>query len=393
MSASEEENDSASSSEEVFEDAIDPQMLSQKSINQSRMNTLRKTDHSWQSNNLGSKLLDGASTKTPYDNFDGSDSDTQTTSKPIKVPWETQKKYEGFTKTMEFLNNEFRDDLATHLYALYVLHTQNPFYPDYRLGGWPLPPGEVPVPEGDHIGRPPKSRYTSFALLENKSGMKPPSSHMLEKFRYHADPSKALFQAMDAIYERKVVQKIRKYNAEMGNTKGKRLVFKPTLELPIKLSDELRTHFTDKLDNIIDKLLLRQNMRAKALNNTRLFGPEFNPNLDWHDVSLTLNKMSERDNLRKLFSVYMDRDLYRSKNTSGYVYGHLKKFEKSLALLHNVVDTLEVIHSEVKGKKRKLDAFDDYIDQVVNDDVPIWTTKDRIDAESETKKKNEAKKS
>lgn len=151
----------------------------------------------------------------------------------------------------------------------------------------------------------------------------------------------------------------------------------------------MKAHLTDKLNDIVDKLLIRQKIRAKAVNDTGMFGPELNPNLDWHDVSVNLEKMSERDHLRKLFSVYMDRDFYRSKNISRHKFRHLKMFGESLSLLHNVEETLEVIRSEVKGKKRKLDAFDEYIEEVVDKDIPVWTKSDRM--KEENRKNKDAK--
>jgi len=380
---------SVSSSEEVFQDAIDPSTVSQKKDTLSSETALEPTGILHNFKEIDHQSLHGTQEETKYENDSECDSETQIEGKRIRIPNLVRNKYANFIKTMEFLNDEFRDDLAVHLYTVYVLHTQNPFYPDYRFCGWPLPPDIVPAPQGDHIGYPPKSRYTKFASLKNKSGMKPPFPHMLEKFRYRVDPRRALNQVIDTIYERKIIRKIRNYNMELGKSGGQKLVARPTLEYPIKLPSSLKAHLTDKLNDIVDKLLIRQKIRAKAVNDTGMFGPELNPNLDWHDVSVNLEKMSEPDHLRKLFSVYMDRDFYRSKNISRHKFRHLKMFGESLSLLHNVEETLEVIRSEVKGKKRKLDAFDEYIEEVVDKDIPVWTKSDRM--KEENRKNKDAK--
>lgn len=51
------------------------------------------------------------------------------------------------TTILDALEDDYRHDLAIHLYSSYLLHSLNPLFPKKNWASWPLPPLEVPDPQ------------------------------------------------------------------------------------------------------------------------------------------------------------------------------------------------------------------------------------------------------
>ncbi|KAK6198912.1 uncharacterized protein RJT21DRAFT_115860 [Scheffersomyces amazonensis] len=52
-------------------------------------------------------------------------------------------------EVLELVEDNFRADLAIHLYSIVLLKCINPYYPNSRWSHWPLPADEVPIPKGE----------------------------------------------------------------------------------------------------------------------------------------------------------------------------------------------------------------------------------------------------
>lgn len=319
----------------------------------------------------GSQVSDSSSDEEVYEDaisqIENSDPNDAIGISASSLPMSKRKEIEQYNHIMTTLDDEFRSDLALHLYALHNLHTQNRYVPGKSFGEWPLPPEEVPKPLGDLTMEHPSIRYTKFLDIHNKKGMKHPLPYMMKKFAAKIDsPVIDLMKMLDLIYERKVVQRINDYNSKHSHIQanGKRITFQPVIDHHIRLPKQIRLQLLLKLDSIIDKLIKYK--RKQVINTLQsVASDELVPLFDWHTVSSMLTDINVRNRLRYLFSLYYDKSFTALDPLKVDLRNRMRRYDKYLTEKEQTLENLDEAQATYRFKKEKFDDSNDLFEQVL----------------------------
>ncbi|QPG76947.1 hypothetical protein FOA43_004341 [Brettanomyces nanus] len=300
----------------------------------------------------------------------------------IALPKSRLRILEEYRRIMNYMDDEFRSDLALHLYAVHLLHIRNQYYPNRKFTDWPLSEDEMPPVKQDFEAEFGPDRFTQYTDVCNDSGKKKPEGYMLEFYNPHVSAVEDMKQTLDILFERKIGKKIIEHNQKHADDRednGQRRVFQATVGHDIRIPDELKDQLFNRLNGLLDSLIMMR--RNQLVSDNSKVDESINLPLDWHDVSSTLGNPDERLQLRQLFS------LIPEKNPCESDPGHRIKANLHAMILGRdlVKEGIDKIHGQLMNKRHKLDEYDDEDEDITT--LSVFTRRDRESLSAQTLKK------
>ncbi|CAK7899599.1 hypothetical protein CAAN3_04S06810 [[Candida] anglica] len=201
---------------------------------------------------------------------------------------------------LDAIEDEYRHDLALHLYSTFLLHQINPFFPRRNWASWPVPFEQVPdpgtekkyvLPENIQKGA---TIMPSFGVLGGGSikrqlSIEPEEDDTLFNEQYVpitsiiisetlTDPLEDLRIELKALLERKIQDKLR----ARGKTSA--------TEIQEHLLDSMVNKMMTKITGTLDTTLGSRLEASRAPNSTRL--------LNWQDIIAARIYSEEEQNCR-----------------------------------------------------------------------------------------------
>ncbi|CDK27723.1 unnamed protein product [Kuraishia capsulata CBS 1993] len=213
-------------------------------------------------------------------------------------------------KVVEVLEDDFRHDLAVHLYSVFLLHLKNPSEPKPSFTRWPLSWEEVPDPKvlmtyidegncnvrGSKQKDPPAEELTSDTIAEELT-----------------DPVETLKAELNAVFRKKAYLRIHESNSKLKKPQRKKRKVKhaktersvePIVEPALDLGNEIFDGLKSKIDGLIDGIYERKS----TLRRNYAIG------LNWRDVLLRLHDDEDLEaietRLRKMFELNIRPDYF-----------------------------------------------------------------------------------
>lgn len=267
--------------------------------------------------------------------------------KPHKLTPEIQE----YQQILEVLNDEFRSDLAVHLYATYLLRTRNRYLPKRNVTDWPHSIDKVwkPANSADWSSIP--GRYTLPSEIKNDPKLPRPTEDVLQRLRPESDPKTELKDALDAIYERTTKQELHPLHKE---------------------------RVLAKLDDTIDKLIALKRQDTSETDHRSL-------PMNWQAVSSTQNDdLKSTESIRKLFAVALEhRKLPEGASQAA----------KDLEVTESHVNYRDAVVRSLRRSRQRLKTKQDLLnrpDQSLADyKVRVLTRRERENMEKKKKKGKE----
>lgn len=145
-------------------------------------------------------------------------------------------------QVLEHYEEDYKNDLAIHLYSAYLMHQQNPLFPHHPWTSWPKAPDVVPDPKTIDL-------YTDEPETVSVSGIGRTSEssklNNISKVNSRSDPKEILKIELERLFKRKI-------HHQISNNPNEEYYTQPSLE-HIQLPSFLMDKITTKIDDLMKK--------------------------------------------------------------------------------------------------------------------------------------------